>query len=415
MLLLASTAFAQENQLGWRGPKRDGVYPEKGLLQSWSENEPALLWSSAGLGMGYSSPTVDGEFIYLTGNDEDNKREFLRCLSAKDGKILWSTEYGSAAGSYEGARTTPTVHGGRVYVISGDAEAVCLDKKSGSVLWRVEGFTKFEGKKGRWGFSESPLVFDNMLVFCPAGKKTTVVALNNQTGETIWESESLNQETAYHIPRLIEHNGNRLIVTALNDFLIGVEPASGKILWQVEFADPNADEKQKKQPRVFPNTALYRDGMVYATGGYGYGGVMVRLSPDGKSATEVWRNAELDTHIGGVVELDGVIYGATFGGRGTTGKWTAVDWLSGKTLWSEAWEGRTKGSIVAADGKLFVYEEKRGSVGLIKPSREKLEVVSSFDVSSMKKGVGEHWAHPVVANGVLYIRHADELKAYAVK
>ena len=414
LLLFASAAFSQENQLGWRGPSRSGTYPEKGLLQSWSENGPALLWSSK-IGFGYSAPTVDGDYTYITVNDEDNKQEFMLCLSTKDGKIVWSAEYGKAAESYEGTRSTPTVLGDKVYAISGDAEVVCLDKKSGKLLWRVAALTEFEGSKGRWGFSESPLVFDNMLVFCPGGKKTTVVALNNQTGETIWESESLNQKTAYHIPRLINHNGNKLIVTAFDSLMIGVEPKSGKILWQVEFADPNADEKQKKQPKVFPNTALYKDGMVYATGGYGYGGVMVKLSPDGKSVTEVWRNAELDTHLGGVVEVDGVIYGSTFGGRGTTGKWVAVDWISGKTLWSEVWEGRTKGSIVAADGKLYVYEEKRGSIGLIKPSREKLEVVSAFDVSNMKKGVGEYWAHPVVTDGVLYIRHGDELKAYAVK
>jgi outer membrane protein assembly factor BamB len=414
VLLFTSTAFSQENQLGWRGPKRDGVYPEKGLLQAWPEGGPTLLWSSR-VGFGYSSPTVEGDFIYITSSDSVSMREFMKCLSAKDGKEVWSVEYGKAAESYEGSRSTPTVLGDTVYAISGGTEVVSVDKKSGKIVWSVDGLAKFEASKGRWGFSESPLVFDNMLIFCPAGKKTTVVALNNQTGETIWESESLDQKTAYHIPRLITHNGNRLIITAFDNFLIGVEPSSGKILWQVEFADPNADERQKKQPRVFPNTALYKDGMVYATGGYGYGGVMVKLSPDGKSATEVWRSAELDTHIGGVVELDGVIYGSTFGGRGTSGKWVAVDWISGKTLWSEAWEGRTKGSIVAADGKLYVYEEKRGSVGLIKPSKEKLEVMSTFDVSSMKKGVGEHWAHPVVANGVLYIRHGDELKAYSVK
>lgn len=410
ILLFSLTAFAQENQLGWRGPKRNGIFPEKGLLQSWPAEGPKLLWS-ANIGNGYSSPTIEGELLYATGNDEDNKREFLMCLSRKDGKILWRTEYGNAADSYEAARSTPTIFGDKIYAISGKEEVVCFDKKSGKIVWSIDAFTKFEGDKGMWGFSESPLVFDDKIIVCPAGKKTSVVALNNQTGETIWQTESLDQKIAYHIPRLINHNGIKMIVTVFQHLMVGVDASNGKILWQVEVANPNIDEKQKKQPRIFPNTVLYKDGMVYATGGYNYGGVMAKIAPDGKSASAVWRNADLDVHMGGVVELDGVIYGSSWDGN-SKGKWLGVDWNTGKNLFENEWVGYSKGAIIFADGKFYVYEERKGGVALVQPSKEKWDVISTFNIS---RGEGPHWAHPVVNNGVLYIRHGSELMAYAVK
>ena len=388
----------------WRGPDRDGVLKETGLLKEWPDGGPELLWSAQDLGKGFSSPSIANGVIYVTGMVD--KVESLSALDI-DGNLKWTKEYGKAyTESYPDARTTPTIDGDSVYVISGSGEVVCFDAASGDIKWSVAAFDKFEGKHGSWGTAESPLVVDNKVIYTPCGEKTTVVALDKETGETIWASESINDQSGYVSPLLIERGGLRLIITVTGDYIIGVNVESGKIEWQVNYRElPPPDGGND----INIPTPLYHDGRIFVTSGYNHTGIMLDLSADGTEATVAWMNQDLDTHHGGVVLVDGYIYGANWLNN-RKGNWVCVDWDSGETMYEKEW--LCKGSIISAEGMLYCYEEKGGTLGLVKVSPEDFTVVSSFKI---EQGKAQHWAHPVINDGILYMRHGNVLMAYNIK
>jgi len=449
----------QQTSSQWRGTNRDGVYNESGLLKEWSQDGPKLIWETLEAGKGYSSPVVVGDRLYVTGMNADENREVFAAFSLADGTKVYETEFGSPwTGSYPETRTTPAITNGKAYVISGSGEIVCIAIADGKTVWTVDGGKKFERKTGNWGTSECPLVFDNKVIYTPGGDKTTMVALDASTGETVWESPSLGDVGAYVSPLLITYKGKRQIVGSTGINVIGVNPETGEIEWKFDdWKEPPREQRvpppgggqgggqgtppqgvqqqantqqappQGERPRgnrqqggsprgpqgkIAPNTPLYKDGYIFFSQGYNMGSYMLKLSDDLKDVTLAWKNEDLDTHIGGYVLIDNVIYGSNWINNGQ-GNWLALDWATGKTLYDNSWAGgSSKGSVIAADGMLYCYDEKRGMVGLVKPSKDKFDVVSQFRI---EKGEGPHWAHPVVYNGVLYIRHGSALMAYKIK
>ncbi|HIE26731.1 TPA: alcohol dehydrogenase [Candidatus Poribacteria bacterium] len=395
----------------WLGTERNGLSKETGLLKEWPEGGPKLLWSEdgftsvnhvEGIGSGFSSPSIANGSLYITGMIDNNE-----ILSAYDleGNLKWRKEYGKAfSKSYPDARTTPTVDGNSIYVISGTGDVVCFDATSGDIKWSVKAFDKFEGKHGSWGIAESPLIVDDKVIYTPCGEKTTVVALDKNTGETVWASESINDKSAYVSPILVERGGKKLIVGVTGDYIIGVNAANGKIEWQFNYKETS--EKGRDINAVSP---IYHNGYIYVTSGYDHGGAMLKLSEDGTNVSLAWVDSTLDTHHGGVVLVDGYIYGANWINNGE-GNWVCLDWNSGKTMYEKKWHN--KGSIIYADGMLYCYEEKTGNLGLVKASPEDFTVVSSFKI---KQGKGPHWAHPVISDGRLYIRHGNVLMVYDIK
>lgn len=388
----------------WRGIERDGVSKETGLLKEWPEGGPKLLRSIEGIGKGYSSPSISNGSLYITGMSDNI--EFLSALDL-DGNVKWKKEYGKAySKANPDARTTPTVDGNSVYVISGTGQVVCFDAASGDMKWSVQAFDDFGGKQGSWGTAESPLIVDNKVIYTPCGKKTTVVALDKETGETVWASESLDDRSGYVSPILVERGGKKLIITVTGKYIIGVNAENGDIVWQVNYIEIKPTGKSSD---INPNTPLYHNGRIFVTSGYNHTGLMLELSEDGASASVVWTNTDLDTHHGGVVRVDKYIYGSNWLNN-RDGNWVCVDWDSGKTMYEEKWFN--KGSIVTADGMLYCYEEKDGNLGLIKASPDGFEVVSSIKI---EQGKGPHWAHPVISDGRLYVRHGDVLMVYDIK
>ncbi|MGB9596385.1 MAG: PQQ-binding-like beta-propeller repeat protein [Candidatus Poribacteria bacterium] len=384
----------------WRGINRNGISEEKGLLKSWLEGGPRLLWSVSGIGIGYSSPSIANGFIYITGR-KDNK-EFLSALDLK-GNIKWSTEYGNAfTESYPDARSTPTINGDSIYVISGRGEIVCFDL-SGKIVWSVDGLKKFEGKYGSWGVAESPLIVDDKVIYTPCGSKTTMVALNKKTGETVWMTESLDDQSGYVGPILAKIGKKKQIITVTGKYVIGVDAENGHIDWKVSNKDISSPTDINCVSPVFYN------GSVFVTSGYNDAGALIRISDDGMQATVSWVNPDLDVHHGGVVLVDGYIYGANWINNGK-GNWVCLDWNTGKTMYESKW--RNKGSIISADGMLYCYEEEGGNLALVKATPEGFNVISSFKIT---QGSGPHWAHPVISDGVLYMRHGDVLMAYDIK
>lgn len=418
VLLFMEVASAQTGQYGWRGPTRDGIYPETGLLKSWPTGGPQLVWETMDAGKGYSSPVIVGDRIYLTGMNEDENGEIFSAYTL-DGKKVYSVEYGTPwKDSYPETRTTPTIEGGKAYVISGSGEIVCLNIADGSIVWKVDGGTLFERVTGNWGTSECPLVFDNKVIYTPSGDQTTMVALDAQTGETVWKSEALGETGAYVSPILITYKGKRQIVGSTGTSVIGVNPETGKIEWKFSAwgrpatpGRPQPQGQQRPASAIATNTPLYKDGQIFFCHGYNVGAYMLQLNDAMTEATLVWKNEDLDTHHGGYVLVDGLIYGSNWLNN-NSGNWVAVDWKTGETKFENSWDQNGKGSIIYADGMLYAYDERRGTVGLVRPNAEKFDVVSEFRIT---KGEGPHWAHPVINDGTLYLRHGNAFMAYKVK
>jgi outer membrane protein assembly factor BamB len=377
----------------WRGPYRDGIYPEKNLLKAWPQDGPQRLWLAEGFGDGYSSPAVTADRIYITG--EIKGEGFLFALDM-DGKQVWKLSYGKEwSGSRPGARTTPTVVGDRIYIMSAHGGAVCIDT-SGKKVWSVDLAQKFGARNLQWGMTESPLVDGDKVFFTPGGRSSTIVALNRETGETIWDIK-INEETSgYCSPCLVRHGQRRLLLTMTAKSLVAIDADSGKFLWRkshITDYDVNA------------NTPVYYNGRVFTNSGYGTGGQMFQIAPDGNSAEKVWTQKNLDSQMGAVVVIDGYIYGSGHNRRG----WHCLNWLTGGVQYSARKAGN-KGNIIFADGMLYLYSE-RGDIALVKPNPEEFELISSFRI---KEGSGEHWAHLVIKEGRLYIRHGDSLMVYNI-
>lgn len=399
-----------QNISEWRGAGRTGVYNEKGLLKVWPEKGPELLWSNDSLPSGYSSMSIANNTIFLTGLK--GGVDMLIALDMR-GVVKWQTPIGKAwLESFSDSRSTPTVEGDRVYASSGMGEVVCVDANNGNLIWKIDGFNKFEGRTGTWGYSESLLLVDNKVIFTPCGEKTTIVALDKKTGATIWQSKSMKDTAAYVSPLLVQEGGKKLIVTVTGTYLLVVDAANGDILSSANYAGL----KNEKSVKVWPgapytntNTPIYKDHKIYITGGYDHVGAMYGLSSDFKTLTLDWTDETLDVHHGGVVLIDGYIYGSNWINN-RIGKWCCVEWKTGKTMYEKEW--KTKGSIIANDGMLYCYEEKTGFIALVKATPDDFAIVSSFQVP---QGKGPCWSHPIIKDGILYVRHGGALMAYKIK
>jgi outer membrane protein assembly factor BamB len=387
----------------WRGPDRSGIYNETGLLKKWPEGGPTLIWELNGMGDGYSSPTVTDDAVYVTGRKDES--DILMAFTP-DGKKIWETPYGKAwMTNHTGSRCTPTYYNGSLFLISGSGDIVCVGK-DGKIKWSKNHYAIYDAKPLMFGISESPLVFDNMVIATPGGTKASMVAFNINDGKVMWEAEPLNQGPQYVNPKLIDYAGRKMIITVLSKDIIAVDARTGKIIWKVDYAAANAATGRVMENHAI--TPIFRDGCILIADGYNWVALKLKLSADGNSVEKVWENRNFDPQMGGVVLLGNYIFGTNHMSK-PVGTWTCVDWTTGKTLWNEKWYWQ--GQIISADGMLYLYEEKTGHVALVKPDPAKLDVVSEFQIT---KGDGPFWAHPVISKGRLFIRHGDVLQVFRI-
>jgi outer membrane protein assembly factor BamB len=405
----------------WQGPDRNAISKEKGLLKEWPKEGPPLAWRVKGMGGGDSAPSVAAGKLFGMSNRGDD--EVVWALSEADGKELWVTRLGAAfqqrvPQSKEGPSCTPTVDGERLYVLGVGGDLACLQVKDGSILWRVSLTKDFGGVPPMWNFRESPLVDGDKIICTPGAPDAAIVALDKATGKTVWKSKvpagaavpaggpgkfGPSSGAAYASAIAIDFGGQRQYVQLTAKALVGVAASDGKILWRFD--------KPANGMGINCSTPLFHDGQVFAASAYGAGGGLVKLSQDkdsGIKADEVYFTKQMQNHHGGMIVVGGCLYGANGGNGG--GMLVCLDFKTGKILWDE--RSVEKGSVALADGRLY-YRTESGTVLLIEPNSK--EYVERGRFKQPDRSRVPAWAHPIVANGKLYIRDQDVLFCYDVK
>jgi outer membrane protein assembly factor BamB len=390
----------------FRGPDRDGVFPESGLLKEWPENGPELLLEFEGIGEGYSSVISDGNHIYASGMID--RMDHLTCIDF-DGNQKWQVTYGESWNqSFPNTRGTPTIEGDRIYIMSGMGELVCLDTETGETNWKINVDKEYQADWHDWGVAESPLIVDNKIICSPAGALTTFVAFDKMTGEEIWKTPSTDGQRSYVSPILHKFDGKDYILGAsASDFFI-VDPENGEIKASYRYFDGTIWKWQPKG-MIWANSPVAKGNMIFLSIGYDYPAKMLRVSDDLTSIEEVYTSTLMDNHHHGIIELDGYLYGS-YWIHNNAGNWACLEWDTGEVMYDEEWN--SKGELVYADGMFYVYEEKRGNVALVEPDPSAFNVISSFQI---EKGKGPHWSHPYIFDGKLFLRHGDVLMVYRIK
>lgn len=379
----------------FRGPTRDGKSAERGLLAQWPEGGPKLLWSREGIGKGFTHVAVAGGLVYVNGMVDG--QGILRAYTP-EGKLQWEANYGQEwSKSHPGSRSIPTVHDGLVYVASGVGNVACFDAVIGKPVWFVKLFEQYDAPQIQWGYAESLLIDGENLIATPVGKKAAMVALDRKTGRQVWASEALDHESGFCSPILVRHRAKRMIVTMTDRAVIAFSPEDGKVIWLLPYKSPRGNH---------PVSPIYSEGVLYVASGYGKGAIGLGIADDGLSVKQLWEEPRQDPVHGQAVVVDGYVYAAS---HQSSGKWSCLELRTGKLAWESPGVGRS-GSVIYADGMLYGYSED-GNVGLVRPSPESCQVVSTLKVPL---GDGSHWAHPTVADGRLYIRHGNVLMCYDI-
>jgi outer membrane protein assembly factor BamB len=388
------------------GVDRDGKSAETGLLKQWPAGGPPLAWKATKLGAGMGGVSVVGGRVYTSG--DSNGAAFVIALNEADGKEVWRAKVGQGgtvgggANSYEGPRGTPTVADGRIYIVCQFGDVTCLDAAAGKELWHKSLASDLGGKMmSGWGFSESPLVDGDKVIVTPGSSRGTLAALNAATGDVIWRSKSWTDNAAYASVVLTTIGGTRQYVQLTDKSVAGVNPADGSILWKTP---------RKGSTAVIP-TVICHDDYVYVTSGYGIGCDLFKITGNSGKFTVApvyAQNKLMKNHHGGVVLVDGKIYGYS-----DQVGWVCQDFLTGKEVWKEK-NKLGKGSIAYADGHLYLrQEDRKGTIALIDASPAGYNEVGQFDQPDRTEQ--NSWPHPVIANGKLYIRDQDTLLCYDVK
>jgi outer membrane protein assembly factor BamB len=386
----AATTIISEQ---WRGKNRDGKYQEKNLLKAWPEEGPELLWFNEGLWEGYGSPIITENAIYILAS-----KDSVASVVALDlkGNVKWEKDFGVEWSSrFPGTRSTPTLIDNLLYVTSGTGDIACMKSEDGEIVWTKSMLKDFHGKSPFFGYAQSLLINDSIVYAMPGGKDTNFVALNRFNGDIVWIAKAKSEIPAYNSPKLIEIGENQIVATFSKEHLLGLDAKTGELLWSESF--------KPKYPN-HGNTVLYEDGAIYTAATIGHGLLKYKLLNDGSSISEIWRDTIIGNYFGGMIKLDDKLY--TTGGSKKR-YLLKLDANTGIIIDSLKTDD---GSIIFADGMLYTYAHKNGQVCLV--DSETFEIKGTFKVD---KGTKEHFSHPVIKNGVLYIRHGNTLLAYDVK
>jgi len=405
ILIIATAPVSAGDWPGFHGPDRDNKSRDKGLLKAWPEGGPPRIWETRGIGQGYSTVAIVDGRIYVTGAIGD---DCVITALDMDGKKVWTRKNGRAWNrSYPGTRSTPTVAAGLLYHLSGIGNLVCLEADRGDVVWSRDIMKEFGGRNITWGLAESPLVFGDKVICTPGGKHVGMVALNRKTGEVVWRCTGVGDRPGYASPILVDYQGLQQVVTVMSESVVGVRASDGKLLWRYPhkvYADENI------------TTPLFHDGFVIVSGcgRRGTTALQLRVSGDKCSVREHWRNRTLDNKQGGIILVDGKIYGYAES-QNRSKPWMCIDFTSGDTIFQSApLESSYKyrnGCLTYADGMFYLFSDD-GKMALARPTPTGFEVTGRLRIEN--PGERPTWAHPVVHGGRLYLRYGDRLAAYDI-
>jgi outer membrane protein assembly factor BamB len=386
----------------WRGPQRDGISQETGLLKEWPKDGPKLIWQLKDIGDGYSTPAVVGDRLFVINNKGMND-EFVQAIGTQDGKQIWTKRIGKVGPNrgpqYPASRSTPTVDGDVLYALGSDGDLACLETASGEIRWQKNLRSDLAGKPGQWAYAESPLIDGDVLVCTPGGAKATLAALNKKTGEVIWKSAVPGGDQAGYASVLVDEVGGvKQYIQFLQHGVVGVDAKTGKFLWRYD--------KTGKSPANIPTPVLHAD-LVFTENRTASGLIKLTVNQGSVKADEIYLKPNLPAAIGGSVLVDDFLYGTNSAGL------ICIELATGKVNWKERSVGA--GAVCYADGRLYLHGENN-DVALVEASPKAYSEKGRFtppNPPSRRKG--KAWAYPVVANGRLYIRDAGSLWCYDVR
>lgn len=383
----------------WRGPGRDDRSSETGLLKKWPKEGPKRLWVFDDSGLGYSGFAIAGGKLYTLGLFDAEEK--LICIDVATGKKVWDTTIGPIFTNKwgNGPRSSPSVSGGKVYALSASGVIACVDAATGKREWDKSLTKDLGGAVPGWGYTESPLVEGDMVMVTPGGKDGTLAALDAKSGKVKWRSKDWTDGAQYSSCVPVDFNGKRQVIQLVMNSVAGVDASNGSLLWKADFPGRTA---------VIP-TPIFSEGHVYVTAGYGVGCKMVKLG--GEKVDEVYANNVMVNHHGGVVLVDGHLYG-----HSDSGGWVCQEFMTGKEKWKSRDLG--KGCVTYADDHLYCVDESTGTVVLVKANPDKWDEQGRFELeakSDQRSPDGRIWTHPVVTGGRLYLRDQEFISCYDVK
>lgn len=402
ILLIASMVEAQDpcNWPCFHGPDRTNKSVETGLLEKWPEEGPAMLWATEGLGKGYSSVSFDNGLIFTSGMVDRQTYVFALDMS---GKMVWKSPNGTSwqtempwAKTYDGTRSTPTCDSGLVYHLSELGRLAAFDQKTGTEKWSLELREMFDAEIPEYGYAESVLIEGARLYCCPAGNQAYIVCLDKKDGSLIWKNNEIPGTVGFSSLIRYDMEGIPMLTGLSSSHIFSIHAENGDLLWTYPFENSRSNN--------IPDP-IYHEGRLFASSGYGKGSILLDIKFNGDQVTvlPVWQNDLMDNLLGGVILHNGFIYGSGDRSRG----WFCIDFNTGKPLWKSG----GKGSITFADGMLYCLDE-RGTMTLVRATPQAFMTFGSFPIP--ESGPGMHWAHPVICNRKLYIRHDDFLFVYDV-
>jgi len=406
LLALATLPASAADWPQFHGPDRDNKSPDTGLLKTWPDEGPTRIWEASGIGQGYSTVAIVGEKIFTTGAIDEHC--VITALDGQGNKV-WTRRNGKAwspSRKYPGTRSTPTITGGLLYHLTGVGNLVCLKADSGEPVWSLNILEKFGGRNIMWGLAESPLVVGDRVICTPGGEEVSMVALDRMTGKIAWKCTGAKDKPGYASPILVEHQGLKLVVTAMSESIVGVRLSDGKLLWRYPhevYADENI------------TTPLFHDGFVIVSGCVRKGTTSLKLEVSGDecSVKRHWLSRTLDNKQGGIVLHEGRLYG--YAGAQRANPWVCIDFASGETVFQSAPVKSTykyrNGCLTYADGMFYLYADN-GNMVLAKPTDGGFEPAGKLTIKD--PGKRPTWAHPVVFGGRLYVRYGDKLGVYDV-
>jgi outer membrane protein assembly factor BamB len=395
-LYLSCTVLMAGNWPQWRGPDRDDVSSEHGLLKQWPAGGPPLVWKATGAGGGFGGVAVAGAKVFTLGDKGDSS--FALALDAGSGRVVWTAKIGRSGGDPSGPRSTPTVDGDRVYVLSQFGDLVCLEAATGKEDWRKSFEKDFGGRCGGWMYSESPLVDGDKLVCTPGSPQGSIAAFNKRTGKLLWLTKNFTDPAEYSSPIAVQIDGVRQYIQLTGENVVGVQADNGSVLWRAP---------RHGETATVPTPIFYQDD-VYVSSGYGVGCNLFHIGKAGESyqAAQVYANKVMVNHHGGVVRVGDYLYGYS-DGKG----WVCQEFKTGRLVWRD--KGVGKGSLTCADGHLYLRSEGGdGAVALVEASPQGYRETSRFDQPDRSREPS--WSHPVIAGGRLYLRDQDVLLSYNV-